>query len=675
MENIFVEFLPPWIETGLQPAFYDKESGTVLQQTARMYARVNMLIRMFNKLSKNTKTTVEDYINQFNELHDYVHDYFDNLDVQEEINNKLDAMAEAGTLQEIIAEYLSANALWCYDTVADMMQATNLISGSYAKTLGHYSKEDGLGAYYKIDTTGEIALSNGLYATVVENPGGNNYYELSSSAFERYNTTCYVTTIPLNDSDNNQINPYVTLIKDKPSKYAQNENTSFTINASLAEFSVISNGEIVQNKDVESYSLPDSAIYLALKADRTLVDYQANHISCQVMQNDGAIQAWLAYYPLIKNNVVQDFDAINADWADYAAAHGWSEDVATVHHPRQCIGQKANKDIVILTTDGRRPGDVGLTSAECATILQEYGCVNAWNLDGGGSTSTVINGYKINRNLDHSGTVERNIDAVLSVKRQTIDKELGMVNSQIGKVVNENNKNLIELINQSIVESAPSNDLNTLVNKQYVNYVVGGVNTPGYTSGYFVNIPIARDDLVGDYSKQIFMDRRNGRMYTRSKHEGVFTSWVPTDGYKAYLFDRGTTPFTLSTNGDYELYQFSSNENTLVSSTPSYIDFISIDPEDNTKLIFNGTSEYAHVTISFEITSVATNSNRVFRALTGGSTATGSHGYWKNSTTDYGIKNHTMNFVCRTNVPLQFQFLGSEGDTIKRMSIYAESMY
>ena len=102
MENFFGECFPPWIETGLQPAFYDKESGTVLQQTARMYARVNMLSRMFNKLSKNTKTTVEDYINQFNELHDYVHDYFDNLDVQEEINNKLDAMVEDGSFQPLL---------------------------------------------------------------------------------------------------------------------------------------------------------------------------------------------------------------------------------------------------------------------------------------------------------------------------------------------------------------------------------------------------------------------------------------------------------------------------------------------------------------------------------------------------------------------------------------------
>lgn len=150
MENIFVEFLPPWIETGLQPAFYDKESGTVLQQTARMYARVNMLIRMFNKLSKNTKTTVEDYINQFNELHDYVHDYFDNLDVQEEINNKLDAMAEAGTLQEIITSYIQSNVAWTFDNVAGMKVANNLVAGSYAQTLGYQSANDGGDALYKI---------------------------------------------------------------------------------------------------------------------------------------------------------------------------------------------------------------------------------------------------------------------------------------------------------------------------------------------------------------------------------------------------------------------------------------------------------------------------------------------------------------------------------------------
>lgn len=182
MENIFVEFLPPWVETGLQPAFYDKESGTVLQQTARMYARVNMLIRMFNKLSRQTKTeitnfeestneTVNEYIDKFNELHDYVHDYFDNLDVQEEINNKLDDMVEQGTLQEIITAYIQSNVAWTFDTVADMNTATNLVDGSYARTIGYYSVNDNGGALYKITSTQPSThyetLSSGLYAELL----------------------------------------------------------------------------------------------------------------------------------------------------------------------------------------------------------------------------------------------------------------------------------------------------------------------------------------------------------------------------------------------------------------------------------------------------------------------------------------------------------------------------
>jgi lysophospholipase L1-like esterase len=93
-----INFLPPWVETNLQPAFYDLESGTSLQQTARMYAKVNQLIRSVNEQNE----TIADYIQQFVDLRNYVEDYFDNLDVQEEINNKLDAMVQDGTIKSIL---------------------------------------------------------------------------------------------------------------------------------------------------------------------------------------------------------------------------------------------------------------------------------------------------------------------------------------------------------------------------------------------------------------------------------------------------------------------------------------------------------------------------------------------------------------------------------------------
>jgi hypothetical protein len=76
--------------------------------------------------------------------------WFDNLDVQDEINNKLDEMAESGELEEIIAEYLNAKVIFAFDNVEDMKQSSILVNGTYAKTLGYTTKNDGGGATYKI---------------------------------------------------------------------------------------------------------------------------------------------------------------------------------------------------------------------------------------------------------------------------------------------------------------------------------------------------------------------------------------------------------------------------------------------------------------------------------------------------------------------------------------------
>ena len=119
--------------------------------------------------------------NAFTELKNYVENYFDNLDVQDEINNKLDEMASSGQLEQIIEQYLNSSAIWGFDTVADMKNATNLINGSFAKTLGYYAANDGGSATYKIRTiTNEdivdemfiIALSNGdlVAELVIETP-------------------------------------------------------------------------------------------------------------------------------------------------------------------------------------------------------------------------------------------------------------------------------------------------------------------------------------------------------------------------------------------------------------------------------------------------------------------------------------------------------------------------
>lgn len=63
------------------------------------------IVEYLNNVIKNENTVesnVSELYNAFVSLNDYVSDYFDNLDVQEEINKKLDEMAESGVLQDIV---------------------------------------------------------------------------------------------------------------------------------------------------------------------------------------------------------------------------------------------------------------------------------------------------------------------------------------------------------------------------------------------------------------------------------------------------------------------------------------------------------------------------------------------------------------------------------------------
>ena len=117
------------------------------------YELICKVVEYLNKViaSQNEVISVANNLQEsFQQLHDYVENYFDNLDVQEEINNKLDEMAEDGTLQEIITAYIQANVAWEFNTVAEMKQAENFINGSFAHTLGYFAANDGGAAYYRI---------------------------------------------------------------------------------------------------------------------------------------------------------------------------------------------------------------------------------------------------------------------------------------------------------------------------------------------------------------------------------------------------------------------------------------------------------------------------------------------------------------------------------------------
>ena len=146
----------------------DFDALTNWQLFCKLGKEMNKIINSVNLSGQQ----VENLTNAFNELQNYVNNYFSELNVQEEINNKLDQMAQSGELTELITQYI-AQCVIVFNTVNDMKQAQNLIVNSRCKTLGFHNVGDYGNAYYIIkenliaNEKNVIALNNGLFAELI----------------------------------------------------------------------------------------------------------------------------------------------------------------------------------------------------------------------------------------------------------------------------------------------------------------------------------------------------------------------------------------------------------------------------------------------------------------------------------------------------------------------------
>jgi exopolysaccharide biosynthesis protein len=86
-------------------------------------------------------------------------------------------------------------------------------------------------------------------------------------------------------------------------------------------------------------------------------------------------------------------------------------------HPRTAIARLQSGQILLVTVDGRQPGEsIGMSLVMLADLLVEFGAVEAINLDGGGSTTMVIRNRLVNKPSDATG--ERPVsDAILIFPR------------------------------------------------------------------------------------------------------------------------------------------------------------------------------------------------------------------------------------------------------------------
>ena len=150
----------------------DFDAITNWQLFCKLGEEMNKIIEKVNQSGEQ----VENLTNAFIELQNYVNNYFENLNIQDEIYNKLDEMAESGQLAQIIAEFVSNNKLILnYNNIVEMSSDATIQPFQFLQTFGYYNKNDGGRAKYfvtqNIDNIEEndgfhILLENGLVANL-----------------------------------------------------------------------------------------------------------------------------------------------------------------------------------------------------------------------------------------------------------------------------------------------------------------------------------------------------------------------------------------------------------------------------------------------------------------------------------------------------------------------------
>lgn len=397
------------------------------------YHLFSKVVEYLNKTIDNMNLTGEQMENLTNAM-TQLQNYVNNLDLQDEVNKKLDEMAESGELANIISQFLNANCILKFDNMQDLLNSENLINGNIVGVFGNTSINDGFVNYYLITTEQtEIALNNNLFAKIIYNEKVDGSYLIDEiEQYELYNenskSTVQIFHIPNKDKFNKTIelkhgfaNDIVsnTPANEKPTTFSNRKNATLCINASIFDVNksspnfnrilglIINNGIIVTDTR-EYYGGVDwykGRYILGLKNNGLLKAYVGNE-NAQNLIDDGVVESWQGFIPVLingennrenllaKHNWTAPVYTITSDIAPiankiyYILENGeyigkyninsfdnnytYYEQTIGGRYPRQIIAQNGTtKDFYILSANGKGVTEnLGLTFEEVITLLK-----------------------------------------------------------------------------------------------------------------------------------------------------------------------------------------------------------------------------------------------------------------------------------------------------------------
>ena len=242
----------------------------------------------------------------------------------------------------------------------------------------------------------------GYYNSSVEPVITENSYEDGMTSIQihtmrTHDTTVYIADIELSDPSCLRTalayNSFGRNLTDTTSSMAQQHDAILAINGDYYGFRergyVMRSGFLYRSEAANDPEQEDLVLY----PDGSMAIVRESEISAKQLAQGGASEIFSFGPGLITDGQIK----VSSD-----------DEVerAQVTNPRTAIGLLSPLHYIFLVSDGRTKESKGLSLLELAELMQDLGCVTAYNLDGGGSSTFWFNGRVLNRPTTYGKQIE-----------------------------------------------------------------------------------------------------------------------------------------------------------------------------------------------------------------------------------------------------------------------------
>ena len=235
------------------------------------------------------------------------------------------------------------------------------------------------------DSTNLSASSTveGGTGTVIGNYS-DSHVSITGKEYLEYDSAIYVADITVSDVSYLKTalasNTYGRNITDTTSNIASENNAILAINGDY--YGARQSGYVIRNGSLYRNSSGNRDA-LAIMKNGEFEFVSEGETSAETLLQNGALQVF-------------SFGPILLEDGSISVSENDEVGMAMASNPRTAIGYLGKNHYVFVVSDGRTSESAGLSLYELASFMKSLGVVNAYNLDGGGSSTMVFKGEVIN---------------------------------------------------------------------------------------------------------------------------------------------------------------------------------------------------------------------------------------------------------------------------------------